>query len=220
LLTLMTKVQLLQQRDQIGGLRAKASQQYADRDLSNALQTYQELLGIDPRNEEARHMSAKIRIQLGLAAYKNARESISQKLYAQAIKQFQEAIRYGYERQKSERGIQDAERMAQSAQEERHQSARARSEAAHSNAAPAGVPAAAPAAAPAMAAPPVVTAEAAAEANTHYRESLAAIRSKDYHRAIEECEIASQLNPGDEHIYVACQRAKQEWAAANAGRAQ
>ena len=56
-------------------------------------------------------------------------------------------------------------------------------------------------------------------AEAHYRECLAAIRSKDYHRAVEECEIAGQLNPSEEHIYVARERAKQEWTAANSGRA-
>ena len=59
-----------------------------------------------------------------------------------------------------------------------------------------------------------------AAAEAHYRECLAAIRGKDYHRAVDECEIAAQLNPGDEHIYVARERAKQEWNAVNAGRAQ
>jgi len=47
---------------------------------------------------------------------------------------------------------------------------------------------------------------------------LTAIRSKDFHRAVEELEIASQLDPTDERIYVARERAKQEWASASTNK--
>lgn len=213
LLTLMSKVQLLLRRDQAAQMTARASQQYADRDLPGALQTYEDLLAIDPRNDDARRMSAKIKIQLGQLAYRAARDSLSQHFYAQAIKQFQESIKYGFEIQRSQKGIQDAEHLVESAQVEKRRAAKAATAASTATVTSSDNVPAAPAA-PAASATPANP----EEANAHYRESLAAIRSKDYHRAIEECEIASQLNPTDEHIYIACQRAKQEWNAMNSGR--
>jgi tetratricopeptide (TPR) repeat protein len=208
LLLLMSKAELALRRDRAGKLATQGSQQYAQKDLRGALQSYEELLTIDPRNEEARRMAAKIKIQLGQAAYKAARESLSQDMYAQAIKQWQESIRYGYEVQRAQRGIQEAENLVQ-----RERAAKA---------APAKKPAkdpedqqAAQAPPPPAAPPPVINAK---EAEAHYREGLAAIRNKDFHRALSELEIASQLNPNDEHIYVARERARQEWNSANAAR--
>ena len=207
LLTLMSKVQLLLKRDQAARMTAQAAQQYADKDLPGALQTYTDLLAIDPRNEEARRMSSKIKIQLGMVAYKSARDSLEQHYYAQAIKQFQESIKYEFEVTRSQKGIQEAERLSEVAQEEKRHAAKA---GVASSSATATTTAAAAPTAP-------TTPPNPEEANIHYRESLAAIRNKDYHRAIEECEIASQLNPTDEHIYIACQRAKQEWAMVSSG---
>lgn len=211
LLSLMSKVQLTLRKDQGKQLTARGYQQYAEKDLVGALQTYEELLSIDSRNEEARRMASKIKIQLGQTAYSAARDALGQQRYAQAIKQFQEAIRYGYEEKKSQRGIQDAERLVRDAREERARpKPKASGTAVASDTATVTTTSNAP--------PPPVTPVNAEEANMHYRASLAAIRNKDYHRAVEECEIASQLNPTDEHIYIACQRAKQEWNAASSGR--
>jgi hypothetical protein len=51
----------------------------------------------------------------------------------------------------------------------------------------------------------------------HYRQILAAVRVKDFHRALEECEKARQFDPSNERIYVACERARQEWENMKAG---
>ena len=40
------------------------------------------------------------------------------------------------------------------------------------------------------------------------------MRNKDYHLALQELDIASQLDATDEHIYMARQRAQQEWTSA------
>jgi hypothetical protein len=40
------------------------------------------------------------------------------------------------------------------------------------------------------------------------------MRAKDYHLALQELDIASQQDATDEHIYMARQRAQQEWASA------
>ena len=56
------------------------------------------------------------------------------------------------------------------------------------------------------------------EAMVHYRQGMAAIRKKDFHLALDELEIASQLDPSNERIYMARERARQEWTASNAGR--
>jgi tetratricopeptide (TPR) repeat protein len=209
LLMLMSKVQISLRKDQITKLSTQGSDLYQQHNLMEALQSYEQVLNYDPRNEEARRMVAKIRIQLGMAAYKSARDAYAQSQWSQAIKHWQDAVRYGYEVQKSKRGIQEAEQFATTAREERN-NARVQKPT-PAAAAPAQTAAPAEAAAPAAPTNPE-------EASEHYREALRAIRSKDYHRAVEECEIASKLNPNDEHIYVACQRAKQEWASINAGK--
>jgi len=40
------------------------------------------------------------------------------------------------------------------------------------------------------------------------------MRAKDYHVALQELDIAAQLDATDEHIYMAHQRAQQEWTSA------
>ncbi len=223
LLLLMSKVQLAQRKEQTGKMTAQASQQYADQDLTGALQTYEEMLAQDGRNEDARRMVAKIKIQLGQTAYKSAQDSLSNGLYAQAIKQWQQAIKYGYEVPRSQKWIQEAEKRVRGDREAKLTAKNAKAAAevaaasgtvtATSNVAAASMAATVPA--QASCPPPADNAE---QAGAHYRDGMAAIRSKDFHRALEELEIASQLNPCDEHIYVARERARQEWAAASPGR--
>jgi Flp pilus assembly protein TadD len=53
------------------------------------------------------------------------------------------------------------------------------------------------------------------EAMDHYRQGIAAIRKKDFHLAMDELETASKLDPTNERIYMARERARQEWNAAN-----
>jgi tetratricopeptide (TPR) repeat protein len=207
LLLLMSKVELSVHKDQVMKLSAQGYQQYAEKDLPGALQTYEELLTLDPRSDEGRRMAGKIKYQLGQAAYNAANDALSDHLYAQAIKQWQESIRYGFEVQRSQKEIQEVEHLIQSEHEAKLAKRAAK---------PTNSVATSSATVTAPAAPTIPADPAAAEA--HYREGLAAIRSKDYHRAVEELEIASQLNPNDEHIYVARERAKQEWTAANSGR--
>jgi tetratricopeptide (TPR) repeat protein len=213
LLLLMSKVQILQQKDKIAKLAAQGSQQYASQDLTGALQTYQDLLSLDERNEEARRMSAKIKIQLGQAAFTSAQDSLSKGLYAQAIKQWQDSIKYEYEVQRSQKWIQEAEHRIQGDREAKLAASKPK-------------PAAPPKAATEVSAQPVAPAVPqcpppagnAEEASGHYRDGLTAIRSKDFHHALEELEIASKLNPCDEHIYVAKERARQEWSNASSNR--
>jgi tetratricopeptide (TPR) repeat protein len=206
LLLLMSKVQLNIRRGKIAQLTAQANEQFAQNDLVGAVQTNDELLDLDPRNEPARRLAAKLRIQLGQAAFQGARESLNQHMFARAIKQYQESIKYGYEVARSQKGIQEAEEMVQSDKKAKEAERAPKQETAAAQPVPTSVP------------PPPAPGVAVEEANKHYRQGLAAIRSKDMHRAVEELEIASQLNPNDEHIYVAKERAKQEWAASNSGR--
>jgi len=214
LLQLMSKVELTLHKDKITQLAALGAQQYAQKDLPAALQTYDDLVKLDPRNEEARRTSAKIRIQLGQAAYKAGRDAVSSGMYAEAIKRYQDAIKYNYEVQKAQRGIQDAEEKIQSNREERIASRASKQAASQHESAGASTSTVTSAAAPTP--PPVETHPE--EALEHYREGLSAIRGKDFHRALEELDIAAKLDPTDERIYVARERAKQEWAAMNAGK--
>jgi len=93
LLLLMSKVELSVRRDKAMRLSTQGYQQFAQKDLHGALQSYEELLKMDPRNEEARRMASKIKIQLGQAAFKSGRDALAQHLYAQAIKQFELSAR-------------------------------------------------------------------------------------------------------------------------------
>jgi tetratricopeptide (TPR) repeat protein len=201
LLLLMSKVELSLGRNQVQQLAGQAESQYDHRDLVGALTTYESLMALDPRNEEARRMAAKIKIQLGQAAFKSARQELADGRYPQATRDWEAAIRYGYEAQRSQEGIHEVERRMQ--EESKRKPVK-----------PPAQPATTPTPSPAIpASPPPVPAQPVnpEEAMAHYRQGLAAIKTKDYHRAIEELEIASQLDPTNENIYVARERAKQEW---------
>jgi tetratricopeptide (TPR) repeat protein len=219
LLLLMSKVQLAQKKDKVSKLAAQGHQQYTQNELTAALQTFQELQALDNRNEEARHMIAKIKIQLGQAAYQAGQDALNNGLYAEAIRSWQDSIKYEYEIQKSQKGIQETERRMRGDQEAKTAARKKPAAAApidDGRAAPAATNAPAPPATAQPACPPPQ--ENVDQADAHYREGLTAIRGKDIHRALEELEIASKLNPCDEHIYVAKERARQEWSAASAAR--
>jgi tetratricopeptide (TPR) repeat protein len=206
LLLLMAKVELGIRKDRINRLATQAGEQYEQHDLEGALDSYNELLQLDPRHEEARRMSAKIRILIGQAAFKRAHQELSKHLYVLAIKDWEKSIQYGFEIQRSQKLIQEAERLARI------------------NRQPKPKPAPKPAVVEVSSAPVVAQAPKGPppnpeEALTHYRQGLQAFREKDFHRAVEELEIAKQLDPTNEHIYIAYERAKNAWAAVSAGQA-
>lgn len=208
LLVLMSKVERKVRQDQIGRLAAQGYEQYQAQQLPSSLQSYEELLKLDPRHEEARRMSGKIRIQLGRVAFQTAQDQAARKRYADAIQSWQSAIGYKYEVTKSQKGIQDAESAIRRSKERPKVVKRKVPETHPAETVSSTTTTAAPAepAAPPQPANP-------AEALAHYRTGLTAIRGKDYRRAIEELEIAAQLDPTNERIYMAKERAKQEWAA-------
>jgi len=51
-----------------------------------------------------------------------------------------------------------------------------------------------------------------------YRQGIAAIRKKDFHLAVDELDAASKLDPANERIYMARERARQELNSSNAAR--
>jgi tetratricopeptide (TPR) repeat protein len=202
LLVMMTKTQLVLQKGQSQRLTTQAATLYKEKNLLESLQIYQQILSLEPRHEEARRMSQKIKIELGSAAYASARSAMSRGQYRDAISNWQDAIRYGQEVEASRKGIREAEARLRPAPK----------------AAKSSKPAATPStegAAESQTAPAPVARKPTnpVEANKHYRLGLAAIRSKDYYHALEELELAAQYDPYNEHIYVARERARQEWKA-------
>jgi len=206
LLLLMSKVELSIDQAQISRLASQAYDQFQQNDLTGALHSYEEVLKLEPRHEEARRMAAKIKIQLGQAAFKAATESASQRHYTDAIKSWQESMSYNYEVQRSSAAISDAEAKLK----KQNQPVRVARK-------PAATP---PAVNPSSPTATVVPEQPRnpEEALEHYRQGLGAIRTKDFHRALDELEIAYTLDPSDERIYMARERARQEWDAANSGR--
>jgi len=152
-------------------------------------------------------MAAKIKILLGQTAFAAAKDARSRRHYADAITQYEASIRYGYEVQASQKGVKDVQLLVKKEHEPKvvkH---------------PPKPTTVAPSTATAMAAapkePPAPSTPAdPVEALNHYRQGLVAMKSKDFHRAITELKIATQLDPSNEHYYIALQRAQQEWNAA------
>ena len=199
LLLLMSKIQLQVKNDQVTRLAAQGFDQYQQGLLEDSLRSYNELVDLEPRHEEARRMQAKIRIQLGQSALKSAQSALDRHAYTEAVQQADQAILYGYETVKAN-AIKTAAGNAVVAASQKKVEKKPAPEVAVSS-----QPAAGASAQP-------VNAE---EAQSHYRKGLAAMRNKDYHLALQELEIASQLDSSDEHIYMARQRAQQEWSSAS-----
>jgi tetratricopeptide (TPR) repeat protein len=207
LLLLMSKVELQVKRDQVNRLVAQGFDQYQQGMLEDALRSYQELTVLEPRHEEARRMTAKIKIQLGQAAYKASQAALKNHAYPEAVAQADKAIQYGYEVSHAQALKTQAEHAIQIASRPKIKKTTKPVVVASSATTPA-TPAA-------PAAPP--TAVNPEEAQLHYRKGLAAMRTKDYHLALQELNIAAEQDATDENIYIARQRAQQEWASASAG---
>jgi len=211
LLLLMSKVELQVRSDRIARLAAQGFEQYQQGQLENALGTYQELTKLEPRNEDARRMTSKIKIQMGQAAFKAAQAALANHAYPEAITQAEYAIQHDYEISRSSAIKVEAEHAIRLA---RMPKPKIKKEppstvAASTTTAPA----------PATAAPPPPAQPAnPEEAMEHYRQGIAAIRKKDFHLAMDELDAASKLDPSNERIYMARERARQEWNAANASR--
>jgi len=213
LLLLMSRVELNVRRDQETRLAAQAYDLYTQKDLEGSLRTYEELLKIDPRQEEGRRMSAKIKIQLGQTALKTARADQERGLFEEAKREFEMAAHYGYEVPTAQKGIQEADRRLKVQREPKAvKHANPSVEKSTATATPAATASASPQTAPTPA-PSRVTADPAA-ALEHYRQGLSAFKAKDFQRAVNELRSAYQLDPSNERIYIAVQRAEQEWNAA------
>ncbi len=203
LLLLMSKIELQVHRDQVTRLASQGFDQYQQGDLNNSLQTYQELAKLEPRHEEARRMVSKIKIQLGQAAFKASRQALADNNFEEAITQAATAISNGYEPVKAQALKAEAERKVTMASHPKPVKST-------SPVAAKPPPTASEKQTPAP--PPVATEPANPEAAlAHYRKGLAAIRTKDYHLALDELTTAAQLDPANEHIYMAKERARQEW---------
>jgi tetratricopeptide (TPR) repeat protein len=209
LLLLMSKIQLQVRNDQIARLAAQGFDQYQQGQMEDALHSYQELSAIEPRHEEARRMTAKIKIQLGKTAIKAAQRALTAHDYTEAIGQADKAIQCNYEISRAQAMKSKAESAQRSASEPKVVKKPSKKPAVEVS-----TPAAS--AAPETPAPPVQAANPE-EAQEHYRKGLSAMRAKDYHLAMQELDEAAGLDPTNEHIYVARQRAQQEWAAASNG---
>jgi tetratricopeptide (TPR) repeat protein len=199
LLLLMSKVERSVRKEQVARLVTQAYDQYQQKEYDASLRSYEELLQLEPRHEEARRMSAKIKILLGQAAFKAAASARAQKRYADAIQRYQSCVQYGYEVQRSQKSIQEIEALLKKPRIAKP-SKPPKTEVAKSTAAVMG---------------PVVppTPIDPVQAMVHYRQGLGAIKSRDFHRALTELKVAYQLDPSNEHIYIALQRAQQEWNA-------
>jgi len=210
LLLLMSKIELQVNKDQVQRLASQGFDQYQQGHLPDALQSYEDLLKIEPRHEEARRMSAKIKIQLGQVAFNSARSSLASKDYQGAIQQADQAIQYGYE-------ISRAKKIQQDAKTAMDIASRPKPPKEHKK--PVVVASTTVATTPVAATPPPPTEPAnPEEAMVHYRQGMGAIRKKDFHLALDELEIAYKLDPSNERIYMARERARQEWTASNSGR--
>ncbi len=206
LLLLMSKVELQVRRDKVNRLAAQGFDQYQQGMLEDSLRSYQELSVLEPRHEEARRMTAKIKIQLGQAALKAAQAALKSHAYTEAVQQADKSIQYGYEVSRAEALKTEAGKAIQLASKPKATKKPAKPAVAASSATTES----------AASAPPVPAAPVnPEEAQLHYRKGLAAMRTKDYHLALQELDIANQLDSTDEHIYMARQRAQQEWSSAS-----
>jgi tetratricopeptide (TPR) repeat protein len=204
LLLLMSKVELQVERDQINRLAAQGFDQYQQGNLEAALESYEELSKLEPRNEEARRSSTKIKIQLSQTALKAAQDALAGRDYTEAVTEADKCIAYGYNIESAQKVKSDAYHWMQLASQPKLKKVVKK-----------------PAVAVSTGAAAAATSEAAQprnpeEALIHYRKGLSAIRAKDYHLASEEFDIAAQLDPTDERIYMARERAHQAWASNNA----
>jgi len=211
LLLLMSKIEQQLRHDRIARLAAQGFEQYQQGLLNDALQSYDELLTLEPRHEEARRMSSKIKIQIGQAALGASQTALAGRDYPTAIQEADKAIQYGYEISRSSAVKAEAEHALHLSKMPKPAKPRK-----PTKPAPEVSPSSATAPAP-VAAPPTQPANPE-EAMTHYRQGIAAIRKKDFHLALDELDAASKLDPTNERIYMARERARQEWNAANAGR--
>ena len=216
LLVLMSKIQLDTDRDQGNRLRAQGYDQFQRNDLQAALESFQQLSTLSPRDEEARQMVSKIKIHLGRDALSSAQKALSSHHYAEAGQQADKAIGLGYE-------LALAQKIKKESAHPEPRSAH------HPKPAPSTPPTATaqtPAASTTTATGTAATAAAPTgqppdpeQAMAHYRKGLAAIRTKKYEVAINELDTARALDPSNERIYLASERAHQESAQLNAGPA-
>jgi len=208
LLMLMSKVEVQLRQNQVTRLANQGYDQQQAGDLRGALRSYDELLTIQPRHEDARRSRAKLRIQLGQQEMKAAQQAAAENRYQDAIERYQATIDMGWEKGRAEAGISQM------------QAALAKSRQPVVVAKPAvkvkNTPKPPEDDKPAI--PPPAVAVDPKKAKEHYRNGLAAIRSKDYERAVNELEKAKELDATDERIYMALERAKQEWRSAGTGQ--
>jgi tetratricopeptide (TPR) repeat protein len=207
LLLLMSKVQLGLEREQVTRLANQGYDQMQSGDLPASLKTYEELLKIEPRHDEARKNTAKIKIQLGRQEYKQAQEAAAAKRWQEALDHYQNSVDYGWEVPKSQAGIASMKHQIELAKLPPPPPPKPKTKSKEKLAPP-------PEEGPAQGPPPATAVDPKA-AKEHYRNGLAAVRSKDYQRAVEELQLAQQLDATDERIYMALERAKQEWRAAS-----
>jgi tetratricopeptide (TPR) repeat protein len=211
LLLLMSKIEQQVRRDRVARLAAQGFEQSQEGRLEEALQTYDELLKLEPRHEEARRMSSKIKIQIGQTALGASQAALSGRDYPTAIQQADKAIQYGYAISRSSAVKVEAEHALQLSKLPKPAKPRKPAK---------PTPAVSPSSATVQAPPAFPAAPAnPEEAMTHYRQGIAAIRKKDYHLAMDELDVASKLDPSNERIYMARERARQAWNAANTDRA-
>jgi tetratricopeptide (TPR) repeat protein len=218
LLPLMSKLELELRKNKIQQLAAQGQQQYAAKEYEAALGTYQTLVQQEPRNTEAQRMASKLKIVLGQRALRRAEESQSAGRYAEAAKQWQSAIDYNYEVARARRGITEAEASAKKQEQAKRAPKKTPKKAPEASTPPPAGQAPPPANPPRPSTPPPSASKEPAnpeEAMNHYRQGLMAIRSNDLKRALEELEIAAQLDPTNERIYMAKERTKAQWNAAN-----
>ena len=213
LLLLMSKVELAMRRDQTTRLASQAYDQYQQNDLEGSLKTYQELLEYEPRHEEARRMTTKIKYQLGQTAFKSGQQAFARGAYDEAITDWKQSMGYDNEVMRSKQLIDQANAKIkkQHAPRPKQHTPQPKPSATAVAASTTTVSSPAAATAPSQTDNPE-------EAMHHYSQVLVAIRAKDFHSSVDELQIAYQLDPSNDRIYMAQERAKQEWAAANAGR--
>lgn len=214
LMLLMSKVELSLRREQISRLANQGYDQYQAGDLKAALASYKEVLANDPRHTEARKSLAKISNQLGAEELKAAKQAAAANQYAKALEHYKNSLDYGWEPVKAKKGADEMTRQIELAKlppPKPHKPATERPKKAVDP-----IPAAEIDKPDVPAEPKAVDAKAAKE---HYRQGLAAVRNKDYQRGVQELELAQQMDSTDERIYMALQRARQEWREAASGSA-
>jgi tetratricopeptide (TPR) repeat protein len=212
LLVLMAKVELAVKKDKVARLASQGFDQYQAGDFQGSLQSYSELVKLEPRHEEGQRMSAKIRIQLGQVAFKSAQEKMAAKKYQDAIADWELCLKYGFEKKRSEAGIQEAKAKIEAASKPVVVS-KPKSKPTKVTPPPAAEPQEPPPP------PPAPVAKDPIEAKVHYRKGMAAIRNKDFNLAVQEFEKAYDLDPTDERIYMGLERARQEWRGMSAAGA-